>query len=411
LIKSCEEISSTKKRLTIEIQADIVETEIQKGLLEARRRANLPGFRAGKAPMSIIEKRFGKSVESEVLEKLVPEYYMEAVKEADIKPVAKPEMEEGIDFKRNTPIVMTFTVEVRPKIENLEYENIPVKHVPVEIKDEEIDTIIKSVAEEKGTFEAIDATVASGDLVTLDYTTDDGVETKDVVIKVGSGPYPKEFFDSLIGKKKSEEFSAEIAFPEDSTTQFAGKTPKFRMMIKDVKRRNIPAIDDELAKDMGIENLQALKDRVREDVLASKTAEADRKKQIELIEKLLAAHAFDAPEGMVNFELDRIIAEIRAEGKHQGTDEDLIKEYRPKAEKSAKVSVLLDIIGEREGITVSEDELKEEILKFSRRYYVTPENVIKYYVARDGSLDGVKNAIYEKKAMKALLGKAKIEEE
>ena len=411
MIKSCEEISSTKKRLTIEIPADIVEAEIQKGLLEAQRRANLPGFRAGKAPMSIIEKRFGKGVESEALEKLVPEYYMAAVKEADIKPVAKPEMEEGIDLKRNVPIVMTFTVEVRPKIENLEYENIPVKDVPVEIKDEEIDTIIKSVAEEKGTFEAIDAAVTSGDLVTMDYTTDDGVETKDAVIKVGSGPYPKEFFDALIGKIKSEEFSAEIAFPEDSSTQFAGKTPKFRMMIKDVKRRNIPAIDDELAKDMGIENLQALKDRVREDVLASKTAEADRKKQIELIEKLLAAHAFDAPEGMVNFELDRIISEIRAEGKHPGTDEELIKEYRPKAEKSAKVSVLLDIIGEREGITVSEDELKEEILNFSRRYYVTPENVIKYYVARDGSLDGVKNAIYEKKAMKALLGKAKIEKE
>ena len=411
MIKSCEEISSTKKRLTIEIPDDVVETEIRKGLLEAQRRANLPGFRAGKAPMSIIEKRFGKGVESEVLEKLVPEYYMEAVKEADIKPVAKPEMEEGIDFKRNEPIVMTFTVEVRPKIENLEYENMPVKDIPVEIKDEEIDTIIKSVAEEKGTFEAIDAEVASGDLVTLDYTSDDGVETKDAVIKVGSGPYPKEFFDALTGKNKGEEFSTEITFPEDSSTQFAGKTPKFRMVIKDVKRKNIPAIDDELAKDMGIENLQTLKDRIREDVLASKTAEADRKKQIELIEKLLAAHAFDAPEGMVNFELDRIIGEVSAEGKHPGTHEELIMEYRPKAEKSAKVSILLDIIGEREGITVSEDELKEEILNFSRRYYVTPENVIKYYVTRDGSLDGIKNALYEKKAMKALLDKAKIEKE
>jgi len=411
LIKSCQEISSTKNRLTIEIPYDVVETELRKGLLEAQRRATLPGFRAGKAPMSIIEKRFGKGVESEVLEKLVPEYYMEAVKEADIKPVAKPEMEEGIDFKRNEPIVMTFTVEVRPKIENLEYENMPVKDIPVEIKDEEIDTIINSVAEEKGTFEAIDAAIAAGDLVTLDYTSDDGVETKDAVIKVGSGPYPKEFFDALTGKKKGEEFSAEIAFPDDSSTQFAGKTPKFRMVIKDVKRKNIPAIDDELAKDMGIENLQTLKDRIREDVLASKTAEADRKKQIELIEKLLAAHAFDAPEGMVNFELDRIIGEVSAEGKHPGTHEELIMEYRPKAEKSAKVSILLDIIGEREGITVSEDELKEEILNFSRRYYVTPENVIKYYVTRDGSLDGIKNAIYEKKAMKALLGKAKIEKE
>jgi trigger factor len=106
-----------------------------------------------------------------------------------------------------------------------------------------------------------------------------------------------------------------------------------------------------------------------------------------------------------------MLGEVRASGKTTGTDEELAREYRPKAEKSAKVSILLDIIGEREGITVSEDEIKEEVLNFSRRYYISPENVIKYYVTRDGSLEGVRNAIYEKKAMKALLDKAKIEKE
>ncbi len=411
MLKSFEEISSTKKRLAIEIPADVVEAEVQKGLLEARKKANLPGFRAGKAPMTIIEKRFGKSVESEVLEKIVPQYYMEAVKEADIKPVSRPEMEEALDFKRNSPLSMVFTVEVRPKIENLAYEGISVKDVPVEITDEEIDDIVKGVAEEKGTYEASEEAVATGDLITMDYTADDGTDTKDAVIKVGSGPYPKEFFEALIGKNKGVEFSAKVAFPVDSQTQFAGKTPKFTMTIKDVKRRNIPAVDDELAKDMGMDNLQVLKDRVKEDLLNSKKAEADRKKQIEIIEKLLATYEFEAPESMVNADLDRALGEIRAQGKDTRSDEELATEYRPKAEKSARVSILLDIIGEREGITVSEDELREEILNFSRRYYVSPENVIKYYVARDGSLDGVKNAIYEKKAMKALLDKAKIEKE
>jgi trigger factor len=411
LLKSCEEISATKKRLTIEIPANVVEAEIQKGLQEAQRKAHIPGFRSGKAPMTIIEKRYGKSIESEVLEKIVPEHYMQVVKEADIKPVSRPEMEDAIDFKRNSSLSMTFTVEVRPKIENLEYEGIPVKEVPIEITESEIDDIIRNVAEEKGTFEAIDDTVVSGDLVTVDHTTEDGVETKDAVIKVGSGPYPKEFFDALTGKKKGDEFSAEISFPEDSATPFAGKTPKFSMQIKDVKRRNIPAVDDELAKDIGVENLQVLRERVREDLLSSKTAEADRKKQIGIIEQLLATHAFDAPEVMIEADLEKMLGEVRASGKATGTDEELAREYRPRAEKSAKVSILLDIIGEREGITVSEEEIKEEIVNFSRRYYISPENVIKYYVARDGSLEGVRNGIYEKKAMKALLDKAKIEKE
>jgi len=206
LLKSCEEISTTKKRLTIEIPANVVEAEIQKGLQEAQKKANIPGFRSGKAPLTIIEKRYGKSVESEVLEKIVPDHYIQAVKEADIKPVSRPEMEDAIDFKRNSSLSMTFTVEVRPKIEGLEYEGIPVKEVPIEITDSEVDDIIKNVAEEKGTFETIDDAVASGDLVTVDYTTEDGVETKDAVIKVGSGPYPKEFFDALIGKKKGDGF-------------------------------------------------------------------------------------------------------------------------------------------------------------------------------------------------------------
>ncbi|HTZ17353.1 MAG TPA: trigger factor [Dissulfurispiraceae bacterium] len=411
MLKSFEEISSTKKRLAIEIPADVVEAEVQKGLTEARKKANLPGFRAGKAPMTIIEKRFGKSVESEVLEKIVPEYYMQAVKEADIKPVSRPEMEEALDFKRNSPLSMIFTVEVRPKIDPLIYEGITVKDIPVEITEAEIDDIVRGVAEEKGNFEPVEEPAALGDLVTLDYTTDDGIETKDAVIKIGSGPYPREFFDALIGKNKGVEFSAEVTFPDDSQTQFAGKTQKFKMLLKDVKRRNIPAIDDELAKDMGMDNIQALRDRVKEDLLSSKNADADRKKQIEIVEKLLATYPFEAPESMVNGDLDRILGEIRAQGKDTRSDEELSAEYRPKAEKSARVSILLDIIGEREGITVSEDELKEEILNFSRRYYVSPENVIKYYVARDGSLEGVKNAIYEKKAMKALLDKAKIEKE
>ena len=411
MLKSFEEISSTKKRLTIEIPAEAVEAEIQKGLLEARRKANLPGFRAGKAPMTIIEKRYGKSIESEALERIVPDYYMQAVKEADIKPVSRPEMEDTLDFKRNTSLSMTFMVEVRPKIENLEYADIPVKDVPVEITATEIDDIIKGIAEEKGTYEASEEAVDGGDLITVDYTTADGVEVKDAVIKVGSGQYPKEFFEALIGKKQGDEVSVETAFPEDSPTQFAGKTPKFAITVKDVKRRNVPAVDDELAKDIGMDDLQALKDRVKEDLLSSKTAEADRKKQIEIIEKLLSTHEFEAPESMVNADLERMLGEIRASGKLAGTDEELSAEYRPKAEKSARVSILLDIIGEREGITVSEDELKEEILNFAKRYYISPENVIKYYVARDGSLDGVKNTIYEKKAMKALLDKAKIGKE
>lgn len=410
MLKSCEDISSTKKRLTIEIPADAIEAEIQKGLLEARMKTKIPGFRPGKAPINIIEKKFGKSVEAEAVEKLVPQTYMEAVKEADIKPVSPPTIEEESEFSRNQPLSLTVSVDVRPVIEDLDYENISVKDIPVEVQDDEVEVVVRRLAEEKGTYEAVEDAVASGDLVTVDYTTEDGVEKKDTVIRVGSGPYPKEFFDALLGKKKDEEFSAEVSFPEDSPTEFAGKTPKFAVKVKDIKRRNVPAVDDELAKDMGLENLQAVREMVKNDIITMKNVEADRKKQIEIIEKLLATYPFEAPEGMVNAELERLIEDVKASGQ-QGTDDELAKEYRPRAEKNARVTILLDIIGEKEGITVSEDEIKEEVINFSRRYHVSPEHVIKYYVAKDGSLEGLRNAILDRKTMKALLAKAKIEKE
>ncbi|MEW6118324.1 MAG: trigger factor [Nitrospirota bacterium] len=410
MLKALEDVSATKKRLKIEIPAQDIEAEIQKGLQSVQKRSKLPGFRPGKAPMTLIEKKFGKEVEAEVLEKIIPDYYLKALQEAKITPVSRPTMEESFDFQRNAPLSMTVSVEVRPNVENLSYEDITVKDIPVEAKDEDVEAVLKNLAEERATYEAVDDAVQSGDLVTLDYTVkDDGSSAKDVVIKVGSGPYPQEFFDGLIGKKKDEEFEMEATFPEDSPTPFAGKRPKFAVRIKDLKRRTAITIDDEFAKDLGMENLEQVKAKVRENILAARNREADRAKQREILDKLLEKHQFDIPESMLDAEIRGIIGSIRATGKDERSDEAITEEIRPQAEKSVRASILLEIIGEKEGVTVSEDELKDEILTMAQRYYISPENVIKYYVSKDGSLDGLKHALFEKKVLTLLLSKATIE--
>ncbi len=116
MLKTLEDISTTKKRLKIEIPSEAIEGEIQNGLKGVQKRAKIPGFRPGKAPISIIEKRFGKDVEGDVMERLVPEYYANALKEANIKPVGRPELEEKLELKRNAPLEMTLTVEIRPDV-------------------------------------------------------------------------------------------------------------------------------------------------------------------------------------------------------------------------------------------------------------------------------------------------------
>ncbi|MCL4536593.1 MAG: trigger factor [Nitrospirae bacterium] len=413
MLKSVEDISSTKKRLKIEVPAEAIESEIKKGLGEAQKKARIPGFRPGKAPMHLIEKKFGKDIEADVLEKIIPEFYLKAVKEADVTPVSRPVVEDSFDFKRNEPLSMTVAVEVRPKVENLNYEGVTVKGVSVEVKDDEIDTVLNRLAEEKATYESADEAVNQGDLVTIDYTVreagEDNTVARDVVLKVGSGPYPQEFFDGLAGKKKDEEFTVEASFPEDSQSPFAGKRPKFEIKIKDIKRRSLPAIDDELAKDLGFENIGLLKDKVRENILSSKNREAERARQREILDKLIESHSFDVPESLLNAEIGGIISEIRAAGKDERTDEAIKEELMPHAEKSVKASILLELIGEKEGITVSDDDVKEELLDMAQKYYVSPDNIIKYYMAKDGSLEGLKHSVFEKKVLNFLLNKAKIE--
>lgn len=411
MLKTVEDVSTTKKRLKIEIPADTIESEVRKGLKEAQKQAKFPGFRPGKAPMTMVEKKFGREVEADVLEKLLPRYYTEALKAADVKPVSKPVMEEQFDFKRNEPLTMTLTVEVMPKVENLTYEGITVKEVPVEVKEDEVDDVLKNITGERATYESTDDAAVAGDLVTIDYTVkEDGTAAaKDAVVKVGSGPYPQDFFDGLTGRKKDESAEVTADFPADMQSPFAGRKLTFDVTVKEVKKRTLPALDDELAKDLGLESLAQLKERVRENILASKTRGAEFAKQREILDKLLGMYSFDVPESMIGSEVARIMGEIRAAGKDPRSDEEIMTELKPHAEQSAKASILLELIGDKEAVAVSEEELKEEILSLAQRYYISPENVIKYYMTRDGSLEGVKHTLYEKKVLNLLLSKATTE--
>ncbi|MBF0558551.1 MAG: trigger factor [Nitrospirae bacterium] len=410
MLKAVEDISSTKKRLKIEIPADSIEAEIKKGLIDAQKKATFPGFRQGKAPMSLVEKKFGRDIEAEVLERIVPEYYMQAVKEADLKPVTRPAVEESPDFRRNSDLSMTMTVEVMPKIENLSYENIAVKNVPAEVSDEEVQNVLKGLAEERATYEASDGPIQTGDLVTLDYSVKgEDTTNKDVVLKIGSGPYPKEFFDGIIGRIKDEEFEVEAAFPDDMQSPHAGKKPVFVITVREVKKQSVPALDEDFAKDIGLESLQQVRDRVRENVLNAKNKKAENEMQRELLDKLLETHVFEVPGSMLNQELDGYISEIRAAGKDDRSDEALIEEFRPGAEKSVRAALLMQVIGEKENVSVSEEEVRNEIAAMSQRFRLTPENIIKYYVSKDGSLEGLRHSIFERKVLALLLTKAKIE--
>jgi len=402
VLKGIEEISATKKRLKFEIPADVVEGEIQKALKEIQKKAKIPGFRPGKAPLSIIEKKFGQDAISDVLEKLVSESYKKAIKEANLKPLLPPVAEDAIDIKRNEPLSFELLVEVKPEIENLNYENIEIEEISTEVKDEEVEEVIKRLCEERGSYEPTEEPAQAEDLVVIDYKTDIGKEAKDYVYKLGAGPFPEEFSKAIEGKKKGETFTVTIDFPEDSIADFAGKKVNFEITIKEIKRKqSIPY--EEIHKELGFENIEELKNYVKQSLENAKKEQALEKQKFEILKKLLDTHDFELPEGLVEMEMKRISEEYESMGIDITQQMDKIAE---RAKRNVKAYILIELIGEKEGVTVSKEELTQEVMNIARRYSITPQGVIQYYMSRDGSLEALQNSIFERKVFDILLQKS-----
>ena len=404
MLKAVEEISKTKRRLKFEIPSEVVEGEIQKTLREIQKKAKIPGFRPGKVPLSMIEKKFGKDAESEVLEKLVSQYYDKAIKEANLKPVLPPVAEDVIDIKRNTPLYFELIVETRPEVENLNYENIEIEEISTEVTDKDVDEVLQRLSKERGVYETIEEPLKEEDLVVFDYTSDIGKEVKDFVYKLGASPFPKDFSKAFEGRKKGESFSIAVNFPEDSIADFAGKKVNFQITIKEVKRRkSIPL--EELPVELGFEDMEKLKNHVRENLEKTRKEQAEGKKKIEILNKLLETYDFELPDGLVEMEIKRIVEKYEKMGINAVEQMDKISET---AKRNIKAYILLEIIGEKEGITVTEEDLKQEVINLARKYNTTPKEVVQYYMSKYGSLDAVRNSVFEKKVFDTLLQKAKL---
>ncbi|MDW7972798.1 MAG: trigger factor, partial [Thermodesulfovibrio sp.] len=273
-----------------------------------------------------------------------------------------------------------------------------------EVKDEEVEEVLKRLSKERGSYEPTEGPSMYEDLVVIDYKTDIGKEAKDYVYKIGAGPFPEDFSKALEGRKKNETFSVTIDFPKDSIADFADKKVNFEITVKEVKRRcNIPY--EELYKELGFEDMESLKKYIRESLEKTKKEQSLEKQKFDILKKLLETYEFELPEGLVEMEMKRITEEYESLGVDITQNMDKILE---RAKNNVKTYILIDIIGEKEGVTVSEEELKQEIINIARRYSITPQGVVNYYMSRDGSLEALRNIVFEKKVFDILLKKAKI---
>ncbi len=387
-----EDLSQIKKKVSITVPAEDVKREIKSAYASLKAKASVAGFRKGAVPVSILKKRFAAQVEEDVMTRLIERSYPNALRERQIMPAAPPKFDiKSGKLSEEVAFSYDVTVEVMPKVEISDYLGMKLERLPVEVKDDEVEDALKRLAENHSHFNEVDRPAKDTDLLTCDFEgTLAGAPiknsaTKDYPIMLGATTLLPGFNEALAGAVKGETRDAKITFPADYTeANLAGKTADFRINVKSVKEKLTPALDDEFAKDLGVEGIALLRDRVREEIKKAKDdAEKERLKN-KILDILIEKHKFEVPEGMVTRYLsiivDKKVADMKAgrfEPDDKGlTQEQVMQRYHAMAYRHAQEDIVLDALAEQEKIEITKEETDAAVKRLAAQRGVNYESLI-----------------------------------
>jgi trigger factor len=418
-----ENISAVKKKMQIEVEPAAVALELAKAVSKISKKAQIPGFRPGKAPRDVVERHYGEDLKSEVLQQLVSEAYQKAMQEHDFVAVTMPQISDVSELNKDKTLTFTASVEVRPKIELGEYTGVEVKDPPVTVTSEEVDETISRLREMYSRLDVVEGQpLAKDHTAIIDFEGfHEGkplpnAKATDFMLHLGMDTLLPEFEDQLAGMRKGETKEVKVAFPQDySAKELAGKDATFTVTLKEVKRKVLPELNDEFAKDIGDNNtVDELKARIREDIEARKRSELTAQQKDDLLAKLIDSHTFDVPEGLVEQELNFMANQQAAYLQRQGADLSKgfdIAEFKEKnrdmAVKRVKGIVILQDIADRENIKISDNDVSVAMASIARNSGQKLEQVFKYYEAQPGGLDNLRESLLAQKTLAFLLSKAK----
>ena len=420
MLQEIEEITPTTRKLTINVPADVIQSESNIIYNQLQATAKIPGFRAGKVPQSILEKKFSKNVETEIIEKIVPRFYMEAVKEAKLEPVNYPNVEDRIAIKPGEPLSFTVTVEVKPEIADINYEGIVIKEKKAKVEDAEVDKAIASLRESKALYSVTEDALEEEDMAIInsdafiDGEPKDEYSHKEYPFVIGSKEMPEEFSTALKGKKKGDEVEVKIKFDEDMPNDaLKGKELLCKIKVTDGKKKNLPPLDDEFAESVESKNMEELKQKIHDGLKDRKDSQINLEYKQEIINELLKRHDFDVPASMVKGEIDSLVDQAKQDAMRRNEqlkpDEELAKELETTAKENIRSVLILEAVGKKDSIEVSDDDVKKAMDEIASRNNLKTEELMKLYAAREGSLDAMKSRLFADKVMDFILEKSTIE--
>ncbi|MEM4409899.1 MAG: trigger factor [Candidatus Caldarchaeum sp.] len=418
---SVESVSSTQKKVDVVIPAEEVRKTYEEVIAEFQRSAKLKGFRPGRIPRRVVETVFARSIEGEVAQKLVSETLARALSEADLSPVTRPSIVSE-ELKSTKDFSYTVEFEVVPSFELSPYTGIRLTKDTSSVTEEDVLRVLDELREEHAQAKPLSRPreVGSGDFVVVDY---EGVcegkplaelTQKGIQLVVGRGKLLPEFEDALVGMSKDEEKEFSVTYPENfRIREAAGKSVIFKIKVVDIMERELPALDDEFAKDLGADSLDALKSRIREHLERDLERRKMGRMRGEIINYLLSRNTFDVPQSLVMAEAARIRRDIAVRlqglGEAPRFDEKMEEEITKGAEANLRISIILGEIAKREGIVVTEGEVAERLEEIAKSLDMPLSRVKEIYDKNDQYLE-LRTRLLEDKVIDFLIEKASLEE-
>ena len=421
-----EKLEKNMAKLTIEVSAAEFEKALEDAFLKNKNKISVPGFRKGKVPRQMVEKMYGPEIFYEdAANALIPDAYSKALNECEEDIVSSPEI-DVTQIEKGKSFIFTATVALKPEVKLGKYKGVKVEATEVTVTDEEVDAKIEKERENNArTIEVTDRPVKDGDMTVLDFegfvdgVAFDGGKGENYPLTIGSGAFIPGFEEQLVGAEIGKEVEVNVTFPEDyQAEELKGKAAVFKCTIKEIKEKELPALDDEFASEVSeFDTLEEYKKDVKETLTIEKEKAAREAKEAAVIDAIIADSEMDIPEAMVTTQQKQMIDEFAQRMQMQGlsmeqyfqftgaTLDKMMEQVKPQAETRIKSRLVLEAVAAKEGIEATEEDYEEEIKTMAEVYQMEPDKIKE--MLPEKSVKGIKEDIAVKKAAEFVVNNAK----
>jgi trigger factor len=426
-----ENAAPCRKKVRVEVEAERVAGARAEILQEFRKVANIPGFRPGKAPEPMVEKRYAHEIDEELRKRIIPDTYRQALTEQKLRVVGYPQI-ESVNYQPGRPLIYTAAVDTAPEFKVPDYKGISLKRKEVPVQPQEIEQTLESLRDQQAEFVAVEGRgLRTGDFAVINYTgVADGKpiaelapdaktlgENKDFWVLVSSDSFLPGFCDQLLGAQAGEKRQVLIDFAADFPQKpLAGKKATYFVEVTGIKEKKLPELNDEFAKKVGVETLEKLKEEIRKSHAAERENQVQSDVRRQIVDYLLSKTSFELPESLVAQETRSIVYDLVRENTTRGVSKEQLEQKKDEilgfatqnAKDRLRSSFVLDAIAQQEQIKVDEAEVEQRIAQLAQRYRITPEKLKAQLAERDG-LGEIEEQLLVGKTLDFLLANAKVE--